>query len=105
MQGVAAAFGDDVHDPADSPSELRAVTAVDDAKLLHCLLGRSGFLDARGGGHVVGAIDRNEVVMNVLARKGKLGDGFDNHIGAAGSGVADCDPWGQEREVDELAAV
>ena len=83
MQSVAAALGDDVHEAADSPAELGAVAAVDDAELLHCVLRRCSFLDARGRRHVVGAIDSDEIVVNILTGEGKLGDRLDDHIGAA----------------------
>src|SRR6266851_3093938 len=105
MQAVGAAFRDDVDDAAYRPPELCAVAAVDDPELFHRVLRWRRFLDARGGGHVVRAVDGHKVVVNVLAGERQLGYRLDNHVGAAGGGVADGYPRCQQCEVNELPPV
>src|SRR6266481_5934157 len=105
VQTVGAALGDDVNDASYRPPELRAVTAVDDAEFFHRILRRRRFLNTGGGRHVVRAVDRHKIVMNVLSRERELGHGLDNHIGAAGGGVANGHAGRQQCEVNELATV
>src|SRR6185437_2627077 len=44
VQAVSPALGDDVHDAAYGPSELRAVAAVDDPEFFYRILGGCRFL-------------------------------------------------------------
>src|SRR5882672_3549049 len=105
VQTVGAALGDDVNDAAYRPPELRAVAAVDDPEFFHRILRGRRFLNAGGSGHVVRAVDRHKVVVNVLSRERELGHGLDNHIGTAGRGVADGHAGRQQGEVNELPTV
>ncbi len=43
--------------------------------------------------------------MNVLAGKGKLSNRFNDHVCAAGRGIANGDTRRQQCEIDELAAI
>ena len=91
VQVVGAALGDDVYNAAHGASCLRPEICVDDAELLHRLLRRRGFLNARGSGHIVGAVDRHKVVVDILAGERKFGHWFDDDVGAARSGIANRD--------------
>src|SRR6476646_4798520 len=66
---IGPALGNDVHDPADSASGFNAVRVVDDAKLAHRVRGWRGLLHAGSRGDIVGAVNGDKVVMNVLAGK------------------------------------
>ena len=94
---VGAALRDDVHDASSGAAEFRRVVGVDDAKLLHRLLRRRAALDARGGRNIVGAVDGDEIEVNVLAGEGKLGDRLDDDVGAARGRVADGDARARAR--------
>jgi hypothetical protein len=91
MEGVGPAFGDDVDDAGGGSAKFRGVVGVDDAKLLHRFLRRRATLDAGGGGDVVSAIHSDEIVVNILAGKGKLGDRLDDDVRAARGRIADGD--------------
>src|SRR5207247_8651534 len=105
VQTVGATLGDHVDDAAYRSPELRAVAAVDDPEFFHRILRRRRFLNAGGSGHVVRAVDRDTVVVDVLSRERQLGHGLDNHIRAAGRGVADSHAGRQQGEVNELPAI
>src|ERR1019366_5396925 len=102
---VGATFSDDVHNTGSGSSKFRSVVAVDDPKFLHRLLGRRATLDARGSGDVIGAVDGNEIVVNVLAGEGKLGERFDDHVVASRGRVSDGDAGRKQSEIDELPSV
>src|SRR6476646_3419527 len=89
MTFVGADLGDDIDDAADGASKFRGVITVDDAKFLNRCLRRSAALDSRSCGNIVGAIDGDEVVMDVLSGEGKLGDRLNDNVRAAGCGIAD----------------
>src|ERR1700730_3560753 len=84
MPVVRTALGDDVHNAGGSAAKFRGVVRIDDAKFLNRLLGRCPPLDPRGRRNVVGAIYRNEVVVDVLSSEGKLGYRFNDHIRVTG---------------------
>ena len=105
MQLIGSALRDDVHDAAHGSSELGTVAAVDDPEFLHCLLRRSSFLNAGSGRHVIGSVDGDEVVVNVLPSKGQLGHGFDYDICTPGGCIADGDAGGEQGKVNELAPI
>src|SRR6266849_8511142 len=102
---VGAAPSNDVYDSSGGASKFRRIIGIDDAKFLDRLLRRGATLDSGGGGDVIGAIDGNEIVMNVLSSEGKLSDGLDDHICAAGSGVSNSDGRRKQGKIDELAAI
>src|SRR5258708_36133826 len=104
MQVVRAALSNDVDDASDGASSFNAVGVVDHAKLAHCVRGRCGLLYARSRGNVICAVNGNKVVMNILAGERELGNRFNDHVRAAGGGIANSDAGGQQCEVDELAA-
>src|SRR5258708_2828027 len=79
VQAVGPALGDDVHDAAYRPSELRAVAAVDDPEFFYRILRWRRFLNAGSRGHVVRAVDRHEIVVNVLSGDSKFGNRLHNH--------------------------
>src|SRR6476661_924401 len=105
MKVIGPACGNDVDDPADGASGFNAIGVVDYAKLAHRVSGGRGLLHARGCGHIVRAVNGDKVVVNVLPGKGELGHRFNDHIGAAGSGIADCNARREQREINELTAI
>src|SRR5258708_34346966 len=70
---IGSALRDDVDDTANRSSGLNAVGVVDDAKLAYRVSRRRGLLHTRCRGDVVRAVDGNELVVNVLSGKEKLG--------------------------------
>src|ERR1700716_3154007 len=67
VQAVGPALGDDVHDAAYRPSELRAVAAVDPPAFFCPVRRRLRFLTAGSRGHFVRAVARPKIVVNVLS--------------------------------------
>src|ERR1700737_5294069 len=101
---IGAATRNDVHDARGGTSKFRGIIAVDYAKLLYSFLGRSATLNAGRGGNVIGAVDRNEVVMNILSGEGKFGHRLDDYVRISGGCVADRYRGREERENDEFPA-
>ena len=102
---IGAATCDDVHDASARAAKLYRIIGVDDAEFQHRFLWRCAALDARGCRYVVGAVDSDEIVMDVLARKRQLGYRLDNHVGVSGRGIPDGNGGGEQRKVDKFAPV
>src|SRR5260370_30913175 len=105
MEGVRPLLGDDVHEPAYSAHEFGRVAAVDDAEFSDGLLRRGVFLNARGSGNVVGAVYRDEIVVNVLPGEREFRHGLNDHVSRPGGCVADLHAGSEQCEIDELASV
>src|SRR5260370_23174304 len=105
MDGIRPALGNDVDDPAYSAPEFGRVAAVDDAEFSDGLLRRGVFLNARGSGNVVGAVYRDEIVVNVLPGEREFRHGLNDHVSRPGGCVADLHAGIEQCEIDELASV
>src|ERR1041385_9567047 len=105
MPIIGTALGNDVHNSADCPACFNAVSIVDYAKFTYGISGGRCFLHTGGRRDIVSPIDRNKVVVNVLAGEGELGYRLNDHVGAAGCGVADRNARREESEINELPAV
>src|SRR6266700_7217290 len=105
MQVVASALGNNIYNAANGASCLHAVGVVDDTKLADGFLRWSCLLDTGGSGDIVSPIHGDEVVMNVLSGKGKLGHRFNDYVCAPGCGVPHNHARSQQSEVDELTPI
>jgi len=85
---IGAAARDDIHNARARAAKLHGVVGVDDAEFLHRFLRRRAALDTRGRRNVVGAVNGDEIIMNVLAGEGELGYRLDDHVSVSRGGIA-----------------
>src|SRR5262245_10917557 len=96
---IGAALGDDIHNAADGAPGLHAVGVVDHSEFAYRFFRGRSLLHPRSGRDVVCPVNRNEVVVDVLAGKGKLGHRFNDYVGAAGGGIAHDHSRSQQGEI------